>query len=137
MAEKTIKILPTKINSKSATEMYMEFFKDKNATSELTNDFVRTYRQKSGGYIDLAEAFNYYNYILDNIEKFKRITGLSEDEILHPGNEPNQKWHLMVSYLGRLYGKGYNPRFDMVTCPELWLWMFEVSDEFNDEEIKK
>ena len=50
--------------------------------------------------------------------------------------EPNQKWHLIVSYLGSKIFSGTTPSVSRVSCPELWMWMFETADNvFTSDEL--
>ncbi|MEE1505243.1 MAG: hypothetical protein UGF89_13500 [Acutalibacteraceae bacterium] len=92
------------------------------------------------------ESEAYYNFLTSsihnedgktNIERLCDLTGLSEKEILHPSTIPNQKWHLMISYLGMKQFHKKRPMLHMVSCPELWIWMFEVSGECEIDKIEK
>ena len=46
---------------------------------------------------------------------------------------PSQKWHLFVSYFGWKKYIGKKPYISRVSCPELWLWMFESSGHSSSE----
>ena len=124
MAEKNIDII----------KAYMAFFKDKSDKSDLVETFVKDHRQKDGGYIELAKAFEFYNYLNDNKDEIEEQTGLKIYDILHPTKTPNQKWHLLISYLGMLQFEEKNPSFERVICPELWLWILETSFENETNE---
>ena len=56
--------------------------------------------------------------------------------------EPNQKWHFLVSWLGMAWYQfnfGERKEFDPLgfICPELWLWVFEVSELFDTDTMEK
>ena len=56
--------------------------------------------------------------------------------------EPNQKWHFLVSWLGMAWYEFYDKKrekFDPLNfkCPELWLWVFEVSKLFDANTMEK
>ena len=59
----------------------IEFYENKNSHYVLSDEFVKEYQQKSGGYI-----------------KYAAELGLTIDKSLA---EPNQQWHLLKSYYGR------------------------------------
>ena len=148
-------------NNIDIIEAYMKFFKDKADETDLVKSFVKDYRQKQGGYIKCANDFinlnnnknitnddnrKYYEYLKDqttlsggktNIEILSEKTSISPDNILNPTNEPNQKWHLLISYLGMKLSQGKQPCFGLVSCPELWLWMFDASGEFSKRELSE
>ncbi len=95
--------------------------------------------KKKGGYIDLAVAFEFYNYLSENEDIIKQKTGIDiKQEILHPTTSPNQKWHLMISYLcGIMFEMKTNEKRRMniagIFCPELCLWMLETSEIFKND----
>ncbi len=105
---------------------YAEFFRDKPANSNKLEDFVKEHRQSEGGYIDLAEAFEFYNYLNENMCDIEKATGLKKEEILEPGKNPNQKWHFMISYLCFRQFEKKQPNLEELKCPELCLWILEV-----------
>lgn len=83
------------------------FYKSKNEHYEVSDVFVKAgYQQKSGGYISKA----------------KKI-GLEVD---YKKAEPNQKWHLLESYIPEKQESNlYN---HLIICPELLLWMAEAAE---------
>ena len=86
-----------------------EFFKDKeNVPCPLTDQLISAgYRQKSGGYIDIAKKKGIEN--------------------------PSQYWHL-VNYCDMVDGEKTFGR--NVVCGELIFWMAEVSGAVSKEELE-
>lgn len=74
------------------------------------------------------EAFKYLND-----EMFEQLSPL-KIKVEPENHEPNQKWHLIVSYLGLNIFLNCRTSIHSVSCPELWMWMFEASDNVFDEE---
>lgn len=117
---------------------------------DLANDFenidIIKSKLESEKTVHEKESEAYYDFLTSNIsdedrktniERLCDWTDLSENEILHPSTTPNQKWHLMISYLGMKQFHKKRPMLHMVSCPELWIWMFEASGECEIDEIKK
>ena len=117
---------------------------------DLANDFenidIIKSKLESEKTVHEKESEAYYDFLTSNIsdedgktniERLCDWTGLSENEILYPSTTPNQKWHLMISYLGMKQFYKKRPMFHMISCPELWLWMFEASDEGEIYKIEK
>lgn len=131
----------------------IEFYSAKVAKPILTTQFVKKHRQGSGGYIDFAKVFSNkgnfksrdpkhklnYDYIkkcvdAGEVSTIKAFEYVDEGFIMSVSvdkkqGEPNQKWHLLVSF----YGQSEIGKEDAIistgaiSCPELWLWMFEVA----------
>lgn len=102
----------------------VDFYKDKEPKPKYTTEFVKHYRQKSGGYIDFAKVFedntereenDKWNIMCKNhkeienlagqekLDELHSLKGLGKDFIFNVGidkekGEPNQKWHFLVSY---------------------------------------
>lgn len=82
----------------------------------LSDEFIETYQQTSGGYIDYAKQL-----------------GLLVDKKQH---EPNQQWHFFDSWLypsindGSLkWSESAKTRvYSKLLCPELLLWIYEASE---------
>lgn len=93
----------------------IEFFSKKNAHYELSDDFIKKYQQLGRGYITYARELN---KIID-----KSLA------------EPDQKWHLLVSYYGIKEKQGELNLEEQtkcwaingLKCPELLLWMAEAA----------
>ena len=100
-------------------------------------DEKKIHEKDSEAYYDFLTSSIHNEDGKTNIEKLCDLTGLSEKEILYPSTTPNQKWHLMISYLGMKQFYKKRPMFHMISCPELWIWMFEASGECEIDEIKK
>jgi len=100
----------------------IRFYQRKAKHYGLSDDFIRKYRQERGGYIQVAKAH-----------------GICTDQ---PAAEPDQKWHLLKSYLGLKIETGKIKRDDAANfwgrlrCPELLLWMAEAAG-CDIEEAKK
>ncbi|MCR5720462.1 MAG: hypothetical protein K6F84_07840 [Lachnospiraceae bacterium] len=153
------------MNNKNMDD-YIKFFKDKpSKKNPETDKFINTYQQKSGLYISLANAVmkndstkcdsrqrEYCEKLLgwkkeEAKEKLAQLLGLKENELTEveplvikiekEQAEPNQKWHLFVSWFGWKKSEGKEPRISSAPCPELWLWMFEASGLFSDDEINE
>lgn len=116
---------------------------------ELANDFenidIIKSKLEDKKAVHEKESEAYYDFLTSNIsnqdgktniESLCDLTGLSENEILHPSTTPNQKWHLMISYLGMKQFHKKRPVLHMVSCPELWIWMFETSGECEIDKIE-
>ena len=144
---------------------YINFFKcTQGNEGKYTNRFVKLHQQKIDnrngyGYTNLASYIEtngkqeiklsrdlrvYYENLTNPrfILELEKITGMAKEDVLgvkvDPNiGEPSQKWHLLISYLGMAWFQGKTPRIHMVSCPELWLWMFEASEIFADDELKK
>ena len=142
---------------------YINFFKDKKEYNcNLTNAFIKNYQQEisgSGyGYINLAnfiekrgetdgklkeEFIAYYEYLnSDNVNELENLIGMRKEEMLDVKvnaieGEPNQKWHLLVSYLGMTWFQRGRLCIHSVSCPELWIWMFETSGIFKQCQLDK
>ncbi len=90
---------------------FIDFFKDKNAHYKTSDSFASDlrYRQKKGGYIKKAKDM----HIEIDIEKA----------------EPNQKWHLLISYYDELIDckKDAKNCYNRLLCPELLLWMADAA----------
>ena len=127
-----------------------EYRQDSGGYIELATDFEnidiikskpedekKIHEKDSEAYYDFLTSSIHNEDGKTNIEKLCDLTGLSEKEILHPSTTPNQKWHLMISYLGMKQFYKKRPMFHMISCPELWLWMFEASDEGEIYKIEK
>lgn len=93
-----------------------DYLETKEKYYPLSNEFVETYQQASGGYIDYAKSL-----------------GLLVDKSQH---EPNQKWHFFDSWLYRSIDDG-SLRWDAdaklrvytrLLSPELLLWIYEACD---------
>lgn len=92
------------------------FLEDKNEHYPLSDEFIETYQQASGGYIDLA----------------KRL-GMIVDKSKH---EPNQKWHFFDSWMYPSIEAGTlsweddakNRVYTRLLCPELLLWIYEATE---------
>lgn len=89
------------------------FYLDKEEHYPISDDFVKGYQQKDKGYIDVAAN-----------------EGLLIDKSVA---EPNQKWHLLVSYY-LLNIKNNDLKYinqenscTQLKCPELLLWMAEAA----------
>lgn len=94
----------------------IKFYCEKNEHYPISDEFMKKYQQKSGGYI-----------------KFAHKTGhtVSAEQC-----EPNQKWHLFESYISRTFedeGENVVVHIGKLKCPELLLWMAEAAG--IDEEI--
>lgn len=86
----------------------IEFYKTRKEHYCETDKFMKKYRQQKGGYISVALK-----------------EGISVDKNLA---EPNQKWHLLVSYFGNKIEKELDNKakcYSYFRCPELLLWMAE------------
>lgn len=149
-----------KYNKKSMDD-YIRFFKDKKAKTPKTDDFIKGYQQKSTGYILFAKAITKNKRELcdkNQREYFDKLTNMDNTEIasllgvdknvveeLNPLKiildkekaEPNQKWHLFISWFGWKKYENKKPTIASTTCPELWLWMFEVSGIYTDKEMRQ
>ncbi len=136
-----------------------------NRTNNLIKDYQQELSSNDYGYINLAkfietkgttdclrEGFKPYYYYLSELEKngklheFEAFKYLNNESLqqLSPLKvkvnskeyEPNQKWHLIVSYLGMNVFLKCRTSIHSVICPELWMWMFETSDDiFNEKEL--
>lgn len=92
------------------------FLEDKNEHYPLSDEFIETYQQTSGGYIDLA-----------------RSLGMIVDKSRH---EPNQKWHFFDSWMHPSIEAGTlswqddakNRVYTRLLCPELLLWIYEATE---------
>ena len=106
---------------------FINFYINKNDHYEISDDFVKSgYQQKNGGYIARA--------------KHRNVT------IDYKEAEPNQKWHLLCSYIPYVYFNDvemtyeevdnkctndieFNTKsYNFLQCPELILWMAEAAD---------
>lgn len=93
----------------------IEIFSKKSPHYELSDDFVKKHQQLNGGYITYAKESN---KVID-----KSIA------------EPDQKWHLLVSYYGikekqsklKLEEEVNCWTIKGLKCPELLLWMAEAA----------
>lgn len=113
----------------------VDFYINKEEHYEISDDFVMSgYQQKDGGYIERAKK--------ENVDVNYKIA------------EPNQKWHLLCSYIPKLYFNdkkmSYNEvknkcnediklnirSFNFLQCPELLLWMAEAAGIDKDLIIK-
>lgn len=74
-----------------------------------------------------SEAFQYLND-----KMFEQLSPL-KIKVEPKNHEPNQKWHLIVSYLGLNIFLNCRTNIHSVSCRELWMWMFEASDNVFDE----
>lgn len=158
MATKNLDIIKAYMQffaSKSAESVRVNEFVDKYRQNsggyiELANDFenmeIIKAKKDEDKRIHEKESEDYYDFLTDkrcgedgktNIDRLCDLTGLCEKEILHPSTMPNQKWHLMVSYLGMKQFNKKRLMFHMVSCPELWIWMFEIFDKEKIERIEK
>lgn len=94
----------------------IKFYCEKNEHYPISDEFMKKYQQKSGGYI-----------------KFAHKTGhtVSAEQC-----EPNQKWHLFESYISRTFEEKCENvvvYISQLKCPELLLWMAEAAG--IDDEI--
>ena len=94
----------------------IKFYYDKEKHYPISDEFIKKYQQKSGGYI-----------------KFAHDTGhtVSAEQC-----EPNQKWHLFEAYISYKLNKNggdAKARMGKLKCPELLLWMAEAAG--IDDEI--
>lgn len=94
----------------------IKFYCEKKEHYPISDEFMKKYQQKSGGYI-----------------KFAHDTGhtVSAEQC-----EPNQKWHLFESYISRTFekeGESVVVCISQLKCPELLLWMAEAAG--IDDEI--
>lgn len=148
------------------SEDIIDFYSDKEAYPPYTTKFIKSYRQKNEGYIDFAKMFQMNEIPHENkkteimISNYQKIIKLKQQNNLHlipsfrtleiefitdvctdqENGNPNQKWHLMVSYFGQTYleEKTGNIFNRTITCPELWLWLIETAKddkEISDEMI--
>jgi hypothetical protein len=144
-------------------QAYINYFKSKKTDNcQYTNNFIQNYQQeisKNGyGYINLADYINYqgkthtklnknsrdyYEFLINSkdISNLEELIGMPREDILNvsidaKNGKPNQKWHLLVSYLGMAWFQDKKVRIGSVICPELWLWMFESSGIFTKDELK-
>ncbi len=134
-------------------------------TKNLIKDYQQELSSNGYGYINLAkfieteggtdclkEDYKPYYYFLrelelnDKLHEFEAFKYLNDESLqqLLPLKvkvnseeyEPNQKWHLIVSYLGMNVFLKCRTSIHSVICPELWMWMFETSDDiFNEKEL--
>lgn len=93
----------------------IKFYYDKEKHYPISDEFIKKYQQKSGGYI-----------------KFARKTGhtVSAEQC-----EPNQKWHLFEAYISyrlKVNGGDAKARMGKLKCPELLLWMAEAAGIDDD-----
>jgi hypothetical protein len=92
-----------------------DYLETKDKHYPLSDKFIETYQQSSGGYIDLAKKL-----------------GLLVDKSQH---EPNQHWHFFDSWLypsivdgTLLWSDSAKSRvYSKLLCPELLLWIYEAS----------
>lgn len=93
-----------------------DYLETKQKYYPLSNEFVETYQQTSGGYIALAKSL-----------------GLLVDKSQH---EPNQKWHFFDSWLYPSIADGSITWdadakvrvYTRLLSPELLLWIYEACD---------
>lgn len=149
---------------KNIINSYLKFFSDKELHYPKSDEFIKEYQQDKGGYIDLAKCFEnkgtkgkeddkkYYNF-LNSLKDFRKYPAF---EIIKKENEdarkvlnflvdktkcePNQKWHLIVSYMGMSYylfesGKRKRMNHHAITCGELIIWVAEACEVDFVEEI--
>jgi len=90
---------------------FIEFFKDKNEHYKVSDEFAtqEKYVQKRGGYIAMARRHGLERNIADA--------------------EPNQKWHLLVSYYDEAEDSKKDARvcYNRLFCPELLLWIADAA----------
>ena len=151
--------------SQRTMDDYIKFFKDKPLKGKYTDGFIKEYQQSEGGYISFARAIaerdskkcesgqrEYCSYLLGMKEKKGAVQKIAEllgidlrtVEEMNPlevtvnqeQGEPNQKWHLFLSWFGWKKFENKEPAIAQASCPELWLWMVEASGVFNEEELK-
>jgi hypothetical protein len=152
--------------SQRTMDDYIKFFKNKPLTGIYTDKFIKEYQQSGGGYISFARAIaerdpqkcdggqrEYCNYLLgmkdkkEAAQKIAELLGIDprtveemnplEVTVNREQGEPNQKWHLFLSWFGWKKYIKKEPAIDRASCPELWLWMFESSGVFDEEEVKE
>ena len=147
--------------NRSWMDIYIDFYSHIRACGwKYTDLFVKEYQQPRGGYISFAKGIEdcndssmdtktkeYYYYLkkLKNVSKFRAFSDLSEDEFRNLNifgvkvdaekGKPTQKWHLLVAWFGGRIFENKEPGWQ-APCPELWLWLFESSGFFDDEEIE-
>ncbi len=142
-----------------STNDLIRFYSNKDPKPHYTTEFIKEHQQPGGGYINFAKVFQTQGKFVgepgqnDNYEKINElikqgelnkvfafekldtdfITNIKVDKTI---GEPNQKWHLLVSYFGQTELEGGKAKADLfkksITCPELWLWLIEVA---KDDEI--
>ncbi|MDD3186149.1 MAG: hypothetical protein PHT76_12695 [Anaerostipes sp.] len=129
---------------------------------EKTNEFIKKYQQElssSGyGYINFAsyiqhegkgiklksEFIQYYLFLVDlkrsnSINQFEAFIYIEDNEydplnivVDAEKHQPDQSWHIIVSYLGFNVFAGVKTQIHSVSCPEFWLGMIEsVNNEKN------
>ncbi len=131
----------------------------------MTTKFINNYQQGDDGYITFASIFsakgkiqrtNKTSNLLDNYKRINILlsnntyqeispfckltkTFISDVSINKNIGEPNQKWHLLVSFYGQNAVEGTLSKSNIfkksITCPELWLWMLEAA--IDDSNITK
>jgi len=132
------------------------FYAKANKECKLTEEFMENYRQKDGGYIELAKAFMFYRALKETqlLEELKKLgVNIEELNVFNPGfdedqSEPNQEWHLFISYYAyKIWESGLNwddtvefwDKGKGLKCPELLLWLAEAAgcDDCDIAKAKK
>ena len=100
----------------------IKFYCEKKEHYPISDEFMKKYQQKSGGYIKFAHKTDHT---------------VSAEQC-----EPNQKWHLFESYISRTFeeeGENVVADISRLKCPELLFWMAEaagIDDEIVTEAKK-
>lgn len=115
-------------NTTPSTPLMPEFIEFTNFLIDYSNNNISTYDKELITYFDKLKLIG-----------INDPTSIKVDSINY---EPNQKWHLFVSYFGStLFSNDTNLYFDKVSCPELWLYLLETAIDkenktlFNEKEL--
>lgn len=110
-------------------EQNVDEHKNRYGQSYVADEYIKTgHGQTTGAYFDYAKRYikNNSEIVFPQIKKYKNIS-------INPDSaEPNQKWHLLISYYDYKIEHG---KFDMnsiaslerIYCPQLMIWIAEVA----------
>lgn len=102
-----------------SVDQLRRYYAQKQAHYPIVDDFMQAqggkYMQTSGGYIKIAAA--------QGIARSPQTA------------EPNQKWHLLESYLPVVEASGSVEVGPRIVCPELLLWMAEAAG-IDEEQVR-
>lgn len=136
-------------------DSYLKYFSNRKIHYPKSDEFIKKYRQPGDGYIDVANCMNnegishdkecsdFYRYLLalNDYHKFSAFKYMNDNEVDEMKVfdvstdkticEPNQKFHLIVAYLGiwlywiEVCDKKTQMNYKNISCPELLLWIAE------------
>ena len=117
----------------------IRYYSHKLAYYSYTDLFVRHYKQKRGGYVDLAHhmSFNFKEWLKHDSKVVRFMNDYDELEVMA---DESQKWHCLIAwyayleYMGKLDFDAKPSIFQLkIICPELRLWLVEASELSDDK----